>query len=168
MLLVVLAGIWGAVLVSFLRGRAEERPADSIGTFRRQLNVLQRTAPAVVAPANRLRPSLPQPAAVIGPARPVYARSVSPEALRRRHVQKRRRDVFLTLLAGIAVTFVLGLVPALRVLWKFNVALDVLFVVYVGLLMRMRAVAAEREMKVRFLPHTGAPEPALLFRQSAN
>jgi len=39
---------------------------------------------------------------------------------------------------------------------------------YVLLLVRLRNVAAEREMKLRFLPRTAAPEPALLLRRSAN
>jgi hypothetical protein len=46
-----------------------------------------------------------------------------------------------------------------------------MFVTYVALLVHMRNQAAEREMKVRFLPqHLGArrPEPAtLLLRRSA-
>jgi hypothetical protein len=31
----------------------------------------------------------------------------------------------------------------------------------------MRNLAAEREMKVRFLPSPSVPEPALLYRRSA-
>jgi hypothetical protein len=38
----------------------------------------------------------------------------------------------------------------------------------VALLARSQRLAAERELKVRFLPGQQAPEPALLLRRSAN
>ena len=63
MVLLILAALWAALLVPpYLRNRAENRPADSIGDFRHQLRVLQRTGPSSVAPANRLfgpAPSVP-------------------------------------------------------------------------------------------------------------
>ena len=55
MVLLVLAIIWGVLLVSWLRSRTEGTFSDSVGTFRRHLNVLERTTPSIVAPANRLR-----------------------------------------------------------------------------------------------------------------
>ena len=167
MVLLFLAVIWAAVLVPpMLRARAEGRPADSIGNFRHQLSVLQRTAPGMVAPANSLR------APMMGPYRPIAPglaiRSVSPEAARRARTLKRRRDILFGLLGAMGGSLVLGLVPSLRVLWGLHVVLDVLFVGYVALLVRMRNVAAEREMKLRFLPSAPAPEPALLLRRSAH
>jgi hypothetical protein len=51
------------------------------------------------------------------------------------------------------------------------VAYNVLFLVYVGLLIRMRNIAAEKEMKLRFLPGPAqAPrqQPVLVLRRSAN
>ena len=66
----------------------------------------------------------------------------------------------------------LGVLPQLRILWSIHVVIDVLFVAYVGTLVYLRNLAAEREMKVRFLP-TAMPvpqayqaEPALLLRRS--
>jgi hypothetical protein len=44
------------------------------------------------------------------------------------------------------------MIPSLSVMWMVNVAVDVLFVGYVALLVRMRNLAAEREMKLTFLP----------------
>ena len=166
MVLLFLAVIWVAVLVPpMLRARAEGRPADSIGTFRHQLSVLQRTAPGMVAPANTLRSPM-------GPYRPIAPglaiRSVSPEAARRARTLKRRRDILFGLLGAMGGSLVLGLVPSLRVLWGLHVVLDALFVGYVVLLVRMRNVAAEREMKLRFIPSAPAPEPALLLRRSAH
>jgi hypothetical protein len=82
---------------------------------------------------------------------------------------KRRRDVFVGLLVAMAGSLVLGLLPPLRVLWAVHVVLDLLFVAYVGALVYLRNLAAEREMKVRFLPPpVRPPEPALLYRRSAN
>jgi hypothetical protein len=40
--------------------------------------------------------------------------------------------------------------------------------VYVALLIRLRNLEAEREMKLRFLPPPRAQEPTLLLRRPAN
>lgn len=166
MVLLFLAVIWAAVLVPpMLRARAEGRPADSIGTFRHQLSVLQRTAPGMVAPANTLRSPM-TPYRTIAPG--LAIRSVSPESARRARTLKRRRDILFGLLGAMGGSLVLGLVPSLRVLWGLHVVLDALFVGYVVLLVRMRNIAAEREMKLRFIPSAPAPEPALLLRRSAH
>lgn len=170
MVLLVLAGIWGVVIYGYVRERlAETRPADSIGSFRRQLSVLQRTGP-VVHPTLRL------------------ASPVSPAAVRRRRgpsaAQMRRRNILSGLVASMGGSLLLGFIPPLRVMWGLHLVLDVAFVVYVVLLVRLRNVAAEREMKVRFLPSvpsipsassrsalpvaSRAPEPALLLRRTGN
>jgi hypothetical protein len=162
--LLVLAVIWAAVLVPpFVRARSESRPADSIGNFRRQLYVLERTGPVVVPAANSLR---------LGGVRPVPAfrspnRMQSPDALRRARTLKRRRDVLFTLVGVMGATLLLGAVPGLRVLWVLHVLCDALFAGYVVLLVRMRNMAAERDMKLRFIP-TVAAEPSLLLQRSAN
>lgn len=167
MILVVLALIWAVVLVPpMLRARAEARPADSISHFRRHLNVLQRTGPTAVRPANTLRIPNFVPAA---PA-PSYrmSRNYSPEAARRSRTLKRRRDVLFTLLAAMGVTLVLGLIPPLRMLWAAHVVLDLMFGVYVALLVRARGLAAEREMKLRFLPAHARADNVVMLRRSAN
>jgi hypothetical protein len=161
--LLILAVIWAAVLIPPLLGaRAEGRPADSIGDFRRQLSVLRRAAP-IGTPA-------PQQLAAYGtvPFVPGPHTQSRQDAARRRTV-KRRRDVFYALVSSMAGTLVLGMVPGMRVMWGLHLVLDALFVAYVALLVRMRNLAAEREMKVRFLPHAApAPEPAFAMRRSAN
>jgi len=88
-------------------------------------------------------------------------------SLTRSRTLRRRRDVFTALLGAAAVTLVLGLVPAFRVLLLVHLAVDALLVGYVALLIRQRGLAAEREMKVRFLPDSRPIEPALL-RRSVN
>jgi hypothetical protein len=173
--LLVLAGIWAAVLAAwFLRARAEGTLGDSVGMFSRHLSVLERAAPTTVRPANRLRtpagqvaippyrPSSPRyvPRAPAGGRRPpvAYPYAASPAALRRRRAQKRRRDVLFALMAGMAGSLMLGLIPGLGVMLWVHVLLDVLFAGYVALLIRIRNLSTEREMKLTFLPP--APVPA--------
>src|SRR5205823_3086025 len=88
----------------------------------------------------------------------VARRQVSPEAGRRARTLRRRRDVLFTLAGGAAATLVLGMLPPLRMLWVLHVMLDVLLGLYVAMLVRIRNEAAEREIKLRFLPHAGMPE----------
>jgi hypothetical protein len=154
--LLLLAVIWAAVLIPpMVRARAESRPAGSITDFRRQLRVLARTTPYASAS--------PSYAAAVPVRRPVPAR-------RRASSVKRRRDILVGLLVAMAGSLLFGVLPPLRVLWLVHVVLDVLFVAYVALLVYMRNLAAEREMKVRFLPTAAnrAPEPALLLRRSGS
>lgn len=169
MVLVVLAIVWAAVLIPpMLRARAEGSPADSIGNFRHQLKVLQRAAPRAVAPANTLtaRPAYRAPQAV-----PTYrlARTFTPESSRRARTLRRRRDVLFALMAGMGLTFLLALLPGFGMLWGAHLLIDAAFVAYIAMLVRMRNVAAEREMKLRFLPGAAVQqEPALALRRSAN
>lgn len=167
MVLLFLAVIWAAVLVPpLLRARAEGRPADSIGNFRRQLHVLQRSGPGIVPPANSLRMTM-GPYRTVAPG--LAIRSVSPEASRRARTLKRRRDVLFGLLGAMGGSLLLGFVPSLRVLWGLHVVLDLLCIGYVAMLVRIRNVNAEQEMKLRFIPAPSAPpEPALLLRRSAH
>ena len=90
-----------------------------------------------------------------------------PDAARRARTLKRRRDVLAVLLAGMAGTLVLGLLPSLRVLLALHLVLDVVCVAYVTMLVRARNVAAERDMKLRFLP-TSQPDNIIMLRRSAN
>jgi hypothetical protein len=62
----------------------------------------------------------------------------------------------------------LGAVPSLHVLWALSAGLGLLLAAYVAVLIHLRNLAAEREMKLRFLPPPQAQEPALLLRRSAN
>ncbi len=167
MVLIVLAVIWGAVLVPpMMRARSESRPADSIGNFRHQLSVLRRTGPTTMAAANPLRiPSYASPT----PA-PTYsmARGYSQAGARRARTLKRRRDVLFTLVVAMGITLVLGLLPPFRALLGLHVLCDLLFAGYVALLVRARNEAAEREMKLRFLPAAAQPDNVLLLRRSAN
>jgi hypothetical protein len=160
--LFILAAMWAAVLLPpWLRNRTENRPADSIVSFRRQLSVLERTTPGttVAAPVTRIGalPPAPSPGAGVMPV------------LSLREAQKRRRDILFGLLAAMGGSLLIGLLPGLRVMLGLHLLLDVLFVAYLALLVQARKAAVERDMKVRYLPGSaGVPEPALLLRRSAN
>lgn len=153
--LMVLGGIWIAVIaVPLVRARSDGKLGDSIGSFRRHLSVLERAAPLTVVPANRMHLPRNHASGTIGPYRPVAATHgrVSAGRGRRQQAQKRRRDVLLGLVVAIIGSAVMAMIPGLSVMWMVNVVVDVLFVAYVALLVRMRNVAAEREMKLTFLP----------------
>ena len=204
MVLLILAAIWAAVLIPpALRRRAAGRPGDSIHAFQGQLSTLRRTAPRghrlgmgdhwsrpstplapPLAPLGRphIGPTHVGPTHVPGGSRtvvtpPAWAGMRAPAAVvpsSRTRTLRRRREILTALAVAAVASLVLGALPFLRMLWAAHVVFDVLLVAYVALLIRQRNVAAEREMKVRFLPGaTFDPaivrqEPVLLRRTAAN
>jgi hypothetical protein len=173
LVLVILAAIWAAVLLPpYLQNRRETRPGDSIATFRTQLSVLERTTPGgragSVGRFDASRYDAPRYAPV---RQPLGQRSTgSPAALRRAEVRRRRRDVFLTLLGAVGVTFLLAVVMGGPV-WMLHVMVDLAFAGYVGLLVKLQQDSVEKEQKVRFLQPSArrsAPEPQLLLRRSGS
>jgi hypothetical protein len=180
--LLVLAIIWGVLLVSWLRSRTEGTFSDSVGTFRLHLSVLERAAPSTVVPANRLRsgpvagrsttippyrPSTAIRGQRIGPSARVPAagagvplvprRRSSESVMRRRRSQKRRRDVFVALAAGVFGSLLLTVVSGVSAMWSVQVLFDLVLTAYVALLIRMRNLAAERELKLTFMPQPTRP-----------
>lgn len=159
LVLVILAVIWAAVLVPpYLQSRSEARPADSISTFRQQLDTLERRANLAVP--GRVQPS-----------RQPISRSVDRGRLARSEAKKRRRDILVTLLAAAGLTLVLGLF--VRQMLIVHAVVDVLLVAYVALLLRFKRMAEERAVKVRYLQPARRPAPirataAPLRRTAAN
>jgi hypothetical protein len=177
------------LLPPHLRNRAESRAADSIGDFRHQLRVLDRIGPTAVNPANSLRgirnsvpafgpgrPAAPRLASeVVAARRTAAARAATPEVMRRRASQRRRRDILFSLIGLTGLSGIVGFVPGLSAVWLVTAVVGLALALYVVLLVNMRNRAAEREMKLRFLPggagrdgRHGEPQPALLLRRSAN
>jgi hypothetical protein len=153
--------------------RPEGRGADSIGSFRQQLRVLERTGPTTVTPAFSMRSN---DLGVFG-ARALPS-VVTPHvaAARRRQTQKRRREVLYSLAAGVAGAVVLGFLPGLALMWWLSAVLFVALVGYVAVLAQLNLAAAQRTqrraeyaMKVRHLPtpHSAA-HPAYALQRSAN
>lgn len=186
LLLLVLVGAWVALGAWWLSGRQTERPVDSIGSFRRQLGTLERRSPSLVPPANRMRPARPRPMVATGQShRPgsgfaiAAARGdISYASSQRVVARHRRRDVFFGLVLTASLTFLGGFVPTLRLLWVACAVDLILLATFCSLLVRMRNLAAEREMKIRYLStarerqerlHPGRPRPApAALRRSAN
>lgn len=151
MVLVIIGVMWAVILLPpWLKSRRSGRPTDSIHHFRVQLAQLERAAPQVETKGTRAH-------------RASFARGLGvPGAMRatmtRQQAQKRRRDIVTGLLIVMGATFLLGImyVPFRPILWLHLVA-DIAFGAYITLLIRARHEAAEREMKVTFLPKTDAP-----------
>lgn len=177
LVLVILAAIWAAVLVPpYLQNRRETRPGDSIANFRSQLSVLERTTPGRSSNLSRLdvgRYEVPRyaPAATRRPTGGYAMPSAS--AMRRAEARRRRRDVFLTLLGAVAVTFLLALAMGGAV-WMVHLAVDAVFGAYVFMLISIQQQQADRANKVRYLEPPQArvqrahQEPQLLMRRSGS
>ena len=112
-------------------------------------------------------------AAYQAPVRAARIATPAASAARSRTI-RRRRDVLSALLVAAVATLALGLLFSMGVMMVAHVVSDVLLVAYVALLVHQRNVAAERDMKVRFLPQAHRLDPALLraepalLRRSAN
>ena len=129
MVLLVLAIVWGVLLVSWLRSRRQDtasltRSARSADTSRcwselrrppsrRPTGSVLVGSPGHVIPAYRPRGVLRGPVIPAGSwsERRRGLRPPSAAALRRRQAQKRRRDVFFALLAGVVGSLPAGHLP---------------------------------------------------------
>ena len=153
MVLLVLAVIWAAVLVPPMwRSRADGRPADSIKQFHRHLRVLNGTEPHGYS-----RTLTAQVGSAVITAPMSYRRTAvrSSAELRRRRTIERRRNVLFSLVGIVGVTLFLALLGVPMML-AVNLIADACLAGYVGLLAHLRSVAAEREMKLRYLPRDTA------------
>jgi len=159
--LLILAIVWAVFLVpQVVRARAEKTPADSIGAFRNQLSVLERTTPPVTG--HRPVAGFSAGASLTRSAyqRPVYRAT-------REQVRRRRQVILVRLLGAMAITLALGLL--VRPVLYLHGVLDVLFLSYCALLWRAQALATERDVKVRYLPGPAYnAAPTLLLQQSGS
>jgi hypothetical protein len=124
----LVASLWGAVAVYWLWSK---RPAsgDTISLFHRELEVLQRTTPARVAPANRLA----APPALQPPVPPQVAVAV---ALHRR----RRRDILAVLVCVMVVTLVAAVASGSAVALAFQAVADLALAGYMYLMYLLSSV----------------------------
>ncbi len=152
LVLVILGLIWAAVLMPpYLQNRREHRPGDSIASFRHQLSVLERATPEgrarSIARYDAHHDS-PRSSAPVSPARRQLERNVM--AVRRSDVRRRRRDVFLTLLGAVGVTFLLAVAMG-GMVWMLHLVVDLAFVGFTTMLVKLQQESAEKDIKVRFL-----------------
>jgi hypothetical protein len=143
--IVLLALAWGVVLLpTVARPRFESSPISSVGEFERSMGILASTRYG--------RQQVP------GRWVMVPKGMSNPRSRRARLIEKRRRT-FLRLLIAASATLVLGLIPALRVLWLAHLGLDVAIAGYVFQLRRWRAAEIQRARVLRALPKEPSVEP---------
>ena len=171
LVLVILGLIWGSVLIPpYLQTRRESRPGDSIASFRQQLNVLERTTPGgrkAYAESLRAIPSRSNVAQLAGRGPQTRRPAPSQAAMRRAEIRRRRRDVFVTLLGAVGVSFLLAVALGGSV-WMLQLAIDAALVVYVAMLVSIQQQTTQHEQKVRQLPPTAVrrpPQPQLAIRR---
>jgi hypothetical protein len=165
--LLILAAMWAAVLLPpVLRARTVQRSGDTIGDFSHRLSALGRRtgrrhagndARGRIDSLARLQ-SGPVPGAPAVPmARPG---DMTP-------MQRRRRDVLLSLAGATVGTFLLAAVTGAAIVWFAWFLAAAATGSYVWLLLRMKQQASERDQKVRFLdarrpmPAEATPDYAL-------
>ncbi len=132
--LAVLGIMWAAFLLP-TRGRAST-PQGSVGDFERRMELLAQAESHgtegrwIVTPRKGVR--------FMGPAE-----------RNRTRARERRRQVFTFLLETIGITFMIGLVPPLRVAWAVTAVFAGVLGVYVWLLLTIK----HRESTYRTAPH---------------
>ncbi len=95
------------------------------------------------------------------------ARAASMRGLGRQRTIERRRNVLVALVSVTVGTAVIGAVPGARMMWALAAIAAVALAAYVGLLVRIRNAAAERELKLAYLPPPRQVSPELMLRRSA-
>jgi hypothetical protein len=139
--LAVLGIMWVAFLLP-TRGKAST-PQGSVGDFERRMELLAQAETHgtqgrwIVTPRKGVR--------FLGPAERNRART-----------RERRRQVFTFMLEAIGITFLIGLVPPLRVAWAVTGVFVGLLAVYVWLLLTIK----HRESTFRTAPHRHAASHA--------
>jgi len=153
----VLAIIWVVALTPMmLRKLSERRFTTSVDSFHRQLRGMRRAYPRLAATAAAPEAMLFATETVdddtrASPATPAHlSRSEAVE----RHARPaplpaaRRRRVLLVLGTAVLGFFVLGMIPALRVLWGLSLLAFAAAAGYLALLIYMHRRAVERKAKV--------------------
>ena len=190
--LIILAIIWAVYLGWYAtQSKSNRQSGDSIASFRNQLAILERRAPgsgsrdflgtsagnlplAFGRPGARSRKGTagrslgrsPGMSPVPGTRMGSVPMPRTPSMPNLSGVRKRRRDVLVGLLGAAGVTLVLGILPPLHMLLVAHLLVDGILVAYVVMLIQIRNHAAERELKVRFLP-TATPLPSMMHSEPA-
>lgn len=120
--LAVLAIIWAAFLLPSDGRRTS--PTTEIAEFEKKLDLLADTEGEgrwVVAPGKGMR-------------------FMSPRARERQRILERRRQVLTLLVEATTITFVIGLIPPLRVFWIITSAFGVALFGFVWMLVRLKTI----------------------------
>ena len=170
--LLILAAMWAAVLLPpILRARTVQRSGDTIGDFSHRLSALGRRTGRRHA-GNDVRGRIDSLARLqSGPVSGSTAPGAPAVPIARpgemTPMQRRRRDVLLSLAGATVGTFLLAVVTGAAIVWFAWFLAAAATGGYVWLLLRMKQQASERTQKVRFLdarrpmPAEAAPDYAL-------
>jgi hypothetical protein len=139
--LAVLGIMWVAFLLP-TRGKAST-PQGSVGDFERRMELLAQAE--TYGTEGRW---------IVTPRKGV--RFLGPTERNRARTRERRRQVFTFMLEAIGITFLIGLVPPLRVAWAVTGVFVGLLAVYVWLLLTIK----HRESTFRTAPHRHAASHA--------
>lgn len=140
MVVVLLGGLWASILLpGALRARRDASPMNSIDSFERSMDMLAlHSGTRLSRPPGRHVMVLEQPAAVT-------------RAGDRTRMLRRRRQMFVRLVAGTAISGALSLLVGGMLLYVF-VAMATALSSYVALLVQLRARQEQVQRKVRRLP----------------
>ena len=122
LLLAALGMMWAAFLIPLMRRRSL---TTSVDEFERRMEFLAH------AEANGTTGRW-----IVTPRK--GARFIGDAERRRARTRERRRRILVFLIESIGVTFLMGLVPPLRVFWYGSVALAILLLCYVWLLVSLK------------------------------
>jgi hypothetical protein len=118
--------MWVAFLLPSERRKSS--PSTSVGDFERRMELLAQAE--AHGSAGRW---------IITPRKGV--RFVGATERKKVRARERRRQVFTFLLEAITISFLIGLVPPLRVVWSITAVFGVLLLLYVWLLISLKARA---------------------------
>jgi hypothetical protein len=177
--LALLIAIWGVFLgVTLVRKRAEYKADSSIGAFQRQLQVLRRNSQAIDRSAGTGVPQLVGRDSALPGFAPMQLRQLHrADPLRSGPIDEvggragliasrggrqdpyfkpeaceRRRDVLLILVSALVSTALISIIPAARMALVLTAICGAALLIYLVLLVRLRAHATERETKLRYMP----------------
>ena len=138
LLLAILGIMWLAFL---LPSQRRSSPSATVVDFGRRMELLAHAE--VQGTAGRW---------IVTPRKGV--RFVGSAQRRRVRARGRRRQVFTFLLESLGMTFLIGLVPPLRVIWALSAVLGALLLIYVFLLItiRQRAGRPDEQLRAALVP----------------
>ena len=134
LLLAALAIMWLAFLLPSQRRRPS--PSATVVDFERRMELLAQAE--IHGGAGRW---------IITPRKGV--RFVGSAERKRARARTRRRQVFTFLLESLAITFLIGLVPPLRVVWTLSAVIGALLLAYVYLLVTIKQRAGHPDEQLR-------------------
>jgi hypothetical protein len=148
LLLAALCMIWVAFLLPSRRG--DGSPAATVGEFERNMSMLAET--------NTRSPSRSSGRWVVMPQK--GQRLLGSKERNRIRVRQRRRVVFTTLVEGVVITGLIGLVPFLRPVLYLTAGLGVALLLYSAMLLKVRSDEARlaRSRRIRMVRRRMAQE----------